>query len=239
MDQIISKTDVFTVLFSIRTLVDTDMGLLNYVFDEYRNEDIFDLNVLDYKELVNMVYYRQFENPLYIIMRHPEREEDLDFLDECYMEFASTKCKEILRHSLATNIVTLIQLFKEESSIIPYVMCYTEDEYRLAKAMIELKDIEILSVAEVLAKGTEFFSQFYFKYIEETTLFLNCVSKTFYISSCGLNMNADKTDIKDFKFLPLIVKANNQINVFDMYREEDIGKDVYLNGNDQHQESDQ
>ena len=81
------KSGTFLPLFSINTIIDTDLGVLNYVFKEFRNENYFDLNVLDYMELINKVYYRQFENPLYVIMKHPDSEEDKKFLDECYQEF--------------------------------------------------------------------------------------------------------------------------------------------------------
>ena len=227
-----SKSGSFVPLFSFNMIVDTDLGLLNYVFAEFRNEDIFDLNVLDYPELINKVYFRQFQNPLYCLMRYPENVDDKQFLDECYKEFIETKEKEILNHSLTTQIAELLKLFLEESSIYPYIMCYTEAQYDLISKQDDYKKAKIVMSQDIISVAQGYFSQYYFKYLEELYLFSSIKDRTMYISNCGLNLNNERSDFRNFPVLDNLLRQNNHINAIDMYKEEIIGKDIYYYGTD-------
>ena len=131
------KSGTFLPLFSLNTIVDTDLGILNYVFKEFRNDRYFDLNVLDYMELINKVYYRSFKNPLYVIMKNPDSEEDKKFLDECYDEFIVDKEFEILSNSLSTQMMEIIKMFINEGNIIPTIMYYSQAQLDYIQSIID------------------------------------------------------------------------------------------------------
>ena len=219
---------IYSPLFSFNILIDTDLGLLNYVFKEFRNEKIFDLNVLDYYELINKVYYRSFQNPLYVIMKNPDSEKDKEFLDECYDEFLQTKEKEIIENSISTQIAELIQTFVKAGNIKPTIMCYTEEQYNYITSVEELQHIP----AEMIDQSKEHvyaYKQFYMKYLEEAYMFPNIVNSTIYISSCGLNQTPDHKNIKITDFMINMTRNNLvQFSIIDMYLETVIGKDSYL-----------
>ena len=216
----------FLPLFSINTLIDIDLGLLNYVFKEFRNDRYFDLNILDYYDLINKVYYRSYSNPLYAIMKNPDSEEDKHFLDECYTELIQTKEAEILENSISTQVIELLKLYKSQS-INSSILFYTDKQYEFINSKIQFEGYGLVSVENINKRAVTDFLQFYFKYIEEMYLISNVDFKTVYVSDCGLNLTKDHNDIRDDKIISKLIEQNNQINIIELYRKDIIGKDMY------------
>lgn len=222
------NSDSYSPLFSFNTLVDTDLGLLNYVFKEFRNERYFDLNVLDYYELINKVYYRSNENPLCVIMKNPESAEDRQFLDECYSELLQMKEAEILQNSIGTQLIELLKIFQKEGNIISHIMYYTPAQKQFLLNMKEFDNIDLVNCEDISKHNIKIsYSQFYIKYLEELYLLDTIQDKTIYVSSCGLNLDEKHQDLKDIDILNDAIDRHNQINIIDLYRSDIIGKDIY------------
>ena len=77
-------------------------------------------------------------------------------------------------------------------------------------------------------KKMDSYSQFYIKYFEEEIEhFKNLRKRTFYISTCGVNLNENNDDIANNELIMELIKQDNKINLFDIYRTSVIGR--YIN----------
>lgn len=202
-------------LISFNTLVDTDMGLLNYVYNEYDNERYFDFSLFnDYQKLIEKVYKRRSSNPLYCIMKNKN---DKTFLDECYKEFLSEKEEEILGYSITTQMRQVITAFKEYSSkrVIPTILYYDDYQKEILDNEEYLKGVNFAK-APVSMKSRQNYDSFYIKTISEAEPFSSLHGKAFYFSSFGLNLNNEGTDLKESDIVNKIMGIN-QYAIFDMY----------------------
>lgn len=212
-----------TPLISFNTLVDTDVGLVQLIKNEYLNQTIFDKSFFDqpFLQIISDLYYRKDINPLLLFAKNKQNEDLEDYLSE----FSTYKKDQILSLSVTTEFINLVRLFNNSSEIYPIILCYNEEQ------RIILNDDEILGknkkvlLSELKEKDKQMFTQFYFKYIEEAEPFSHLVGKTFYFSNCGLNLNDNDSDIRESDIIKTIIKgAKNQISLFDLYNKEKIGK---------------
>lgn len=202
-------------LISFNTLVDTDMGLLNYVYNEYRNDKYFNFGLFNnYQKLIEKVYKRKEENPLYCIMRNGK---DKKFLDECYKEFLDTKEEEILSYSITTQMKMVIYEFDNFSSnrIDPVILYYDDYQKEVLDGEDYLNDIKKIKYP-ISMRDRQYIDSFYIKTISEAEPFSKLSGKSFYFSSCGLNLDDEQKDLKYSDLLRQII-LNNQFAIFDMY----------------------
>lgn len=202
-------------LISFNTLVDTDMGLLNYIYNsEYHNEDIFDFTLFeeDYQKLIEKVYKRKNNNPLYCIAKNNN-----EFIDKCYEEFINTKEKEILNNSITTQMKMVIETFIKYSSsrVIPTILYYDDLQLEILKGESYLKKVNMVKFP-LSMKEKKNYDCFYIKTVEEAEPFSTLKAKAFYFASFGMNLNDNMNDLQNSELLDKII-YNNQYAIFDMY----------------------
>lgn len=229
VNNVVSGLNIYTLhpLIDFNMLVDTDMGLIRYVVEEYPNEDIFDLDrVLNitFQQLVGKLYYRQYKNPLYFLMRDESKK---DFIDQCYKELLEEKMEEILNRSTGTEMISVVQIFLEyaKTEIHPVLLYHNDIEKRILDDDSRLGPVDKISFNDLSPRQINFYTQYYFKYIEDCKPIIDkCQSKTFYFSSAGLNCNEDYTglDIPDDIMKHLLGRFHD-IDVLDLYQESIIG----------------
>ena len=211
-------------LISFHCLIDEDLSLIKYVLLNFRNETVFDLNKvinMTFFDIIRELYERKYKNPLEFLMKN---DNDRSFLQECYNEFIRDHESEILEHATGTEIMRLIVDYKNSGDIIPYILYYTDAQKAILDSEKTLNNIKKLKY-DKLVRGdypekAEDFSQYYFKYIDEIfdCKFENFSGKTFYFSTCSLNLNEDNSDIKDPEFAMNVIKNDSKMNLFDLYR---------------------
>ena len=216
-----------TPAISFYSIIDIDMSLIKYIILHLRNENVFDLDKvkqMTYFDILEELYYRKYNNPLYFLMKN---EKDKDFLDKCYEEFKSNE-DEILSCAVITEMSNLIVEFKKSAEIRPSIFYYTEKQKELLESIEEFDDINIISIDDVISKKNSY-GQFFFKSIDEIEPFKDLTYKTFYFSSCGLNLNNNNDDISiDINELKELIYNKNHISLFDMYI-----KDVFTRRNNE------
>ena len=216
----------FTPLISFYSIIDEDMGLIKNILINYRNKNIFDLKQdKKYFKILGEVYRRKYKNPLYYLLK-VDNQESRSFVDECYDEFLSEKEDEILQYSITTDIYNLLRDFSSSSEIIPTILYYTQSQKNIIDNDPLLSKIKSVSFGELKRHPEEKdkFDQFYFKFIEESEIFVELKNKTFYFSTTGINLNDTNDDINiSNEDVIEIYKKGSKINLFDIYRTDVIG----------------
>ena len=224
-------TNKSTPLISINTIIDIDMAIVKYVILNLRNPKYFNLDKvsdLSYIDLIRDIYHRKYRNPLYYFMIN---EDDKELLDKCYHELLDENLEELLELAPATDVLPLIQAFIESGDITPTILCYNKTQLKF----VENNRDDFGTIPAVLLKDILFnnkkmdsYSQFYIKYFEEEIEhFKNLRKRTFYISTCGVNLNENNDDIANNELIMELIKQDNKINLFDIYRTSVIGR--YIN----------
>ena len=214
-------------LFSIDTVLDKDYGVISYVFKEFRNPKVFDLSKWEYQtsKIVGDLYHRKYSNPLYYLAKD---EAYYPFLDECYAELLADHEAEILANSVTTDVLRLARIFKESGEIFPTILYKTPLERKLLEANTIFDNLNGVSynLLEGDYERTNCFTQFYLKYFPEVDLFPDLRGKTIYISTAARNLNENNDDFHEDYNERLIAlgKRGNIINLFDVYRNDVIGR---------------
>lgn len=207
-------------LISIDTIIDEDLSLILYVLSQIRNEKVFDFSKvsgLEINSLIKLLYTRRYKNPLYLLMRD---ESNKEFLDECYKEFKSSG-EYLVYNAVGTDFFNVVEKFKEAGDIRVTILYHNDGEKYVIDNDPLLSSLDTTSSN----KNMQYYSQLYFRYVDDAKNFLNKMTKkTFYFSSSLLNLNDDCDDFKDSSIIDQLINYRNDISIFDMYVESVIGK---------------
>ena len=213
-------------LIHINCIIDEDLSMISYVFNDIHNEEIFDFDILDkYEnevEFIRELYTRKYENPLELILKDKS---NTDFIKECYDELKATG--EYLNDRVFfTNVYELVSLFKQSDSVIPSIMYENPYELKVIQNDPLLSKIDYFRKDEALSRINAH-GQLYFRYIDDAEDFRHIIGKSFYFSSSGRNMSEDMTEpVYNEIIYDLGRRRLNQINFFELYTEEMIGRTI-------------
>lgn len=211
------------LLIDFNTIVDTDVGVIYLINKEFRNPNIFNLDILDNKfsNILNLLYNRTDINPLSILLKD---EKDKNFIDECYKELLETRENDILDCSITTEVIRLIEQIRSNNTEISLCILYhNENQKRILLEQPKLNNIELISVNDI--NKIKEYKQYYFRYIEDAEIVKGVQYKTLYFSTSMSNFNDTKDDLKDSDLIIDFIKSGNQINIFNMYRKDILGKE--------------
>jgi hypothetical protein len=194
---------------------------MSYIITKIRNEKVFDLDKvtnMGINDLIKELYCRNYKNPLEFLMKNKL---DKEFLDDCYKEFMENG-EFLNEYAIGTDFYNAVKKFKESGEISVTIL-YKND---IEKYIIDHDPLlSTLKSVESNTKKYNFYSQFYFKYVEDAKNYIeNITRKTYYFSSCALNLNATNDDFKDSEIIQLLIDLKNNISIFDMYRQEVVGR---------------
>ena len=209
-------------LFSFQSIIDTDIGLLNLIRNEYLDTRVFEPGFFKtkfYQQLYDL-YHRKEENLLYLFAKT----EDKELLDSYYREFLDTKYKEILDMSISTEVYRLYRTCKNNSDFEVAILCKDPLEVEFLSKEPEFKNSKILLLSEITFTDVDHYQQFFLKRIEELEDLRNLIAKTFYISTFGVNLNEDNNDIRSYDTIDYMIKRQNNFSVYDMYDRDLIEK---------------
>lgn len=143
---------IITPLFAFNTIYDTDVGLIELVRREYRDPDVFNLDLLDSytdrRKLIKDLYKRTEQNPLTMFMNNPDEEVASDY----YQQFMTQKYDDILKlcvHTGLYNMISMIPAMEEINATIYYTndieRHYLEKDFKGNLRGISIKELHELN----------------------------------------------------------------------------------------------
>lgn len=216
-----------TPLISFDSLVDIDIGIIYYVLKELRNPKYFDFERVDKLsvfEIIGLLYRRKIKNPLSVLIKDGLDENDMLFLDKCYIELLSKQYNEVLPYSLSTGFINVLDSFSKSGDINPTILYYNDYQKTIIENDSIMSKVKSISLHDLKENDKDSYSQFYFKYLDEAVPFLKLTGKTFYFATCGLNLNPENNDLADHEVIRSFIYNGNMVSVFDMYRMDIIGR---------------
>lgn len=207
---------VLTPLFGFDTIIDTDIGLLNLIRNQYLDERVFKKDFFKtkfYQQLYEL-YHRKEENPLYVFAKDSENREQLDAY---YHEFLDTCYTDILDMSISTEVYHLMRMCKNSPDFEIGILCKRQEEIDFLSEEEDFKDIKLYLLEKINSKVTDTYKQFFLKRLEDIEPFRELSVKTFYISSFGPNLNETEDDFRSYDTIDYMVKRLNNFSVYDIY----------------------
>ena len=189
MDNVNLSGRVLATLIDFNLLVDTDIGLIRFIRNNFQDDRAFKLDILNKSDrsILSLLYSRENWNPLSII----STEENIKDIDKLYKSFFSNYKRDILKlSSTQKSLNNFVELMFHNSSnfgINPSI--YIEDEleeYEIQRffeinGFINTKDKKTLKSRDVYyVKDYRFFTK---NHIENTI-----VQKKIYISPRKYNI---------------------------------------------------
>jgi sugar/nucleoside kinase (ribokinase family) len=204
-----------TPLIPFDCIVDTDVGLIQLVNDQYMDRSVFNVEMFDKSlgEMILDLYFRKVENPLYIYA-NPNIEHEV--LDEYYKEFFESKYDLILERSPGTEMQNVIELFQSTGGdVFPTVLCKDDMSENFIKEALKIQTVRMEDINEQSMKQ---YTHVYFKYITQMEQFEGYLyGKFVYNTTHRLNLNDDNDKLKEYDFLERISKKNS-MHLLDLYK---------------------
>jgi hypothetical protein len=150
------------------------------------------------------------------------------FLDQCYEEFKLSQ-EYYDYFIIATDFYEVVTMFKQSGEVIPTILCRTPKERDIVLNDEVLSSLDILMIDDVSSKSIYKYKQFYFYKINDAKEFVDqkINYKTYYFSSTGLNLTKEKDSLIENDYTDDISKYLNHINIFDLYKQQTIGRALY------------
>ncbi len=210
-------TSNYNPIIAFDTIVDTDFGLIQYIYNNYLDESVFDKSKLERptNDIIRTMYMREENNPLLSFVLPSISKEDADSL---YNDFIDKKYNDILANSVGTSIQTLISSFNESNGEVKTtILCYNEEQAKFIRSLDEFKKNRVILPADITEKTYTKNNQYYFKYITDCYPIHKYFTRTnLYFSDCKRNLdiltNAESMDEDMRSFI-----LKNSIRVFSMY----------------------
>lgn len=206
-----------TPIIDFNCIVDTDYGLLQLIYDQYYDLSVFNKEKFEMpsNKILLELYNRKSKNPLIPFINENITEEDVD---EYYKQFIESQYEEVLHRSCGTNMQMLIDSFNKSGEVFTSILCHNETEKKYISELNDFKSNKVFMDEEFIEKHLDF-NQIYLKYIDDLDKYLKqCVGKTIYLSSCGLNMEEVDGEIYFKKNENLkTIAPYSHINIYDLY----------------------
>lgn len=204
------------------------MAVIKYALINLRNPQYFDLDKvtdMSYIQLVGEIYRRKYINPLYYLMKSENLKESMD---EVYNELMEKEEYELLKLAPSTDILPLLDSFVKSGDIKPSILCYNDIEKQfLEENQNQFRGISIITLKEIMNSTNNFnvYSQIYLRYWEKEIVYFKnkIIRRTFYVSTSGFNLTENNNDLNNNDLILEVLKYNNKISLFDMYRLDIIG----------------
>ncbi len=210
-------------IFKFDQIVDTEIGLIKVIQDKYNDRNTFYWSLLEapIKFKIGLLYDRKHPNPLTILAKD---QDNIELLDEYYQQFMTEEYVYILKHSVVTNLYTLINEFVLVKGITPIIVCKNELEVNyLNKVNKEVFSKCEIIINESYGKAIDDRSDIiYLKDIREVLTMTNKVPyKNIYIASYRFNFEDDeRTQL--LETFAVLLQGYSKVTSYDPYNEKDI-----------------
>lgn len=199
-----------SILVDFDSLIDTDLGLLRLIKNEYNNPKYLDsdyLNNVEYNVLVYSLVKRENENPLTLVVK----DNYIDSIEELRNQFFRDDYKKILKQSGETNLVSLIKQYIYSNQIDVTVLCKNKEEEAIIKNIYD--KIKIIVENNYSNISIDKYDCLFFKRAKDLLKLKNVKVKNIYICNYNFNLQKNSDKLIDLEGLEEV----NEIYIIDAY----------------------
>lgn len=199
-----------SILVDFDSLIDTDLGLLRLIKNEYNNPKYLDsdyLNNVEYNVLVYSLVKRENENPLTLVVK----DNYIDSIEELRNQFFRDDYKKILKQSGETNLVSLIKQYIYSNQIDVTVLCKNKEEEAIIKNIYD--KIKIIVENNYSNISIDKYDCLFFKKAKDLLKLKNVKVKNIYICNYNFNLQKNSDKLIDLEGLEEV----NEIYIIDAY----------------------
>lgn len=202
-------------------LVDTDVGLIKYISENYNDPTVFYSGLLSspVKPLIYLLYNRTIVNPLSVVSIDKLNPK----LDLYYDEFMDTKYTDIINNSITNNLFNAVKLWcNSDKAIRPTILCNSELESITISKLLDSEDsfdTVIGTYKDITIKDND---PLYFKnYSDLLQSMGKIVGKNIYIAGYKYNFIEDKDGKVTLPESSILLADRNIIKITDIYTIDD------------------
>lgn len=216
---------IFKPLVPFNCLIDTDVGLIELIKDDYRSPDIFDIGLLDSfpsnKGIINTLYRRTTRNPLIPFMVNKE---DIETANDLYVQFITKEYKSIIERSVVTGLYRLLHYFTLSEEIAPMISYSNDIELEFIHNDIVMKKVKEVNIEDITTLCVNmdmfFFKDLWDVYLQKSVSILK--SKNIMILDYGYNFNSNKElEISDQSTIAEMNRC--RFSIINAYNAKEIG----------------
>lgn len=195
------------VLVTFDTIVDTAMGVLNYVFDKFDDKFIIEsLKYIDTESTKCLLVQRSEFNPLKLILK-PEYDDKADSL---YNEIITNHYQEVVNKSMKNALFYLSKVYDNTHGIIrTTVLCKNKIEEQFIREN-NTQDVNILLESDFTKVDLAQFDSMMINNFYDILLFRNVQGKSIFIHNCDYNLQTvNNVTIPKIEISALVSSVNN------------------------------
>jgi hypothetical protein len=155
-----NTSTVMVALIPFNCLFDYDVGLIKLIKQFYNDPSVFNQNTLDRlysnKDIVEFVFNSDSQNIIMDIMNNPDEE----IATEYYTQFMEREYSEILKNSVYTGLLNLVEKLDNESDATYSIVCLRKEEIRFMNTY--LKEFRVETPEDIIPR-ISIFHQYFFK----------------------------------------------------------------------------
>jgi len=198
----------YSNLLTFETVVDIELGIINYMIDKYKKSVYFNqyvVNASSENVKKNLLLARVDNNPITILLK----EEYLGSADDMLKDIEKNYMEEVLTHSKPNDILKFIKTLQSSDGIIN---CNISCKNQLQKQYINKLDSSIT----VLIDETDMsnYDCLFLKYVDDVLRYKNMGGKYIFLSNYMHNIDI-ATGLP--KKIILVVSGSNKIRTVDPY----------------------
>lgn len=225
---IMNTMGVMSPMIPFNCLIDTDFGLLNLIYREYFDKSVFSEDFFyrhnKINQLVSALYYREYENPIMMIMKEP----DTSIADDYYNQFMEKRYSDILKMSMPTDIIRIVRLLKLNGDAYTEICYERDEEVEIINKFPDLDKIKKIKLDDMNPKIVKDHSQFFFKsvndiYTKGYSPFLEL--KTIYLGFYKFNIDREENTVIGTPLVANMYMNHNKIELLDFYNRNNIPED--------------
>lgn len=178
------------ILIEFDMIVDTEIGLLRLVREEYCDESVFYSGFLELDDhlLKGQMMERIEPNPLIVSMR----DKNVDRADSYYKQFFEKRYDDILARSCSTALLKLVKRFIDTEGVIRVtILCEDEKQKLIIRELFKDCLMSLLNI-EVIKDGVydvERFTELFIRDVRRLPRYQNVSGKTIYLARYHHNLD--------------------------------------------------
>lgn len=199
----------FSNLLTFDSVVDVELGIINYMIDKYKKSVYFKqfvVNASSENVKKNLLIARPEKNPITILLR----EESKDSADSLLQELEEKYMEDILRFCKPNDILRFAKTLESTDGIIN---CVISCKNELEKQYINQLDSSLNTVIEEY--DIKRFDCLFLKYIEDVIKYKNLAGKYVFVSNYMHNIDQETGELNK---IAAIIAKQNKLRVVDPYK---------------------
>jgi len=213
------------ILVDFNMIVNTDIGLIYTIKDEYNQQVFFEQFIFNIseKELIGELLNMESINPINMFIKP----KDEGLADKIRNQFLEKEYDKILNKSIHTDIKNIMELYLTSGLVFIDILCRNKQEEQLIKSInSKFNTIIVNDYKEV---NIDNYSAIYIKDFRQILNFNPIKGKTIYIANCKFNLEENKNKrIIPLSEVSILLADVNKMCVIDLYEKQNY---IIIQGN--------